>query len=74
VIGCPIVLVPGASGLSFVWSFSSNHSLCHIWHVRITHDDIFTFAFIGRPGPNQDFLLVGTNVVTGIDVLSIFTS
>jgi hypothetical protein len=68
-IGCPIVLVPGASGLSFVRNFLSNHSLCHIWHVRINHDDIFTFAIIGRPGSKQDSLLVGTNVVTGTDVL-----
>jgi hypothetical protein len=74
VIGCLIVFVPGVSGLSFVPSLPSNYYTCHIWCARIINDNVFLFPLLVTHDRTKTFLLAGSNVLTGIDGMSVFIS
>jgi hypothetical protein len=67
-------LPPGTSDLSFVQSLLSNHFSWHIWHARITNDDIFSLLLPVAHGRTKTFLLIDSNVATGTGGMSIFAS
>ena len=60
---------PVPLNLSFVRSLPSNHSTRHIWRAGPPMMIFLPLSLSVAHGRTKSFLLVGTNVVTGTDVL-----